>query len=245
MNFPWIICLSSDDAAAVAGLRLTPGLEIAEADGKVWLRGPATNDSLSTALQRLPALARYEVKGNRLRNLDSRIPSDMLPTLAWQPLKTCMLVERPPEQIVSDNCSRLPAVRIQLIRSTEEREPNLLLTSLGEWHDFAISAPELRLRPLRFAVNAEALVLVQGEPLPPLPGRRFVVQGNVAVPAGFSWQPAVSPAVLARLLGAREDELALLYEDGTYCRLLAEQFVAATRAAVRATMAEMEAAHER
>jgi len=88
-------------------------------------------------------------------------------------------------------------------------------------------------------------VLVQGEPLPPLPGRRFVVQGNVAVPAGFSWQPAVSPAVLARLLGAREDELALLYEDGTYCRLLAEQFVAATRAAVRATMAEMEAAHER
>lgn len=236
--------MASEDAAAVAGLRLTPGLEVAEVDGKVWLRGPAAGESLAAALQRLPALARYEVKGNRLRNLDSRIPSDTLPTTTWQPLKAWIQVERPFSQTISEHSPDFSAAPIQLVRSTEEREPNLLLTSLDDWHGFAISASELRLRPLRFAVNAESLVLVQGEPLPPLPGRRFVVDGNVAVPAGFTWQPTVSPAVLARLLGAREDELALLYEDGTCCRLLAEQFVGATRAAVRTTAAEMEGAHE-
>jgi len=238
MNFPWVICLASEDAAAVAGLRLASGVEVAESDGRVWLRGPAASQSLGATLQQLPALARYEVKGNRLRKLESRIPSDALPSLSWQPLKTWLQVERPCEQTVSANRPGFSAVRIRLVRSTEEREPNLLLTSLDGWHEFAISAPEIRLRPLRFAVNADARVLIQGEPLPPLQGRQFVVEANVAVPAGFTWQPAVSSAVLARLLGAREGELAVLYEDGTCVRLQAEQFVSASRAAVRATAEE-------
>jgi hypothetical protein len=238
MNFPWVICLASEDAAAIAGLRLTSGVEIAETDGNVWLRGPAANQSLAATLQQLPALARYEVKGNRLRKLESRIPSDALPSLSWQPLRTWMQVERPRAQAVSENRPEFSAVRIRLVRSTEEREPNLLLTSLDDWHEFAISAPEIRLRPLRFAVNTDARVLIQGEPLPPLQGRKFVVEANVAVPAGFTWRPAVSSAVLSRLLGARASELAMLYEDGTCVRLPSEQFVAATRAAVRTTAEE-------
>ena len=240
MNFPWVICLASEDAASMAGLRLTSGIEVAEADRKIWLRGPAAGDSIAAPLQRLPALARYEVKGNRLRDLGCCIPSQVLPPLAWQGLKTWMQVERPHQQTVSEIKPELSPAPVRLVRSTEEREPTLLLTSLQDWHEFAISAPEVRLKPLRFAVNEEARVLVQGEPLPPLPGPRFVVEGNVAAPAGFTWRPAVGSAVLARLLGARDQELALLYEDGTCCRVQTEQFVAASRAAVRATVAEFE-----
>jgi hypothetical protein len=246
MNFPWVICLAREDASAVAGLRLTTGIEVAEADGRIWLRGPAATESLAAALQRLPALARYEAfGGHRLRKLECSIPSDVLPPLNWQPIKVWMQVEQPDEHAVFRNKPHISSIGIRLVRSTEEHEPDLLLTTLQDWSEFALSAAGVRLGPLQFAVNETQQVLVRGQPLPPLRGRRFVAQGNIAAPAGFAWQPAVSSAVLVRLLGISENDLALFYEDGTFGRVQAEQFVPASRAAVRETVFELEAERER
>jgi hypothetical protein len=84
-------------------------------------------------------------------------------------------------------------------------------------------------------VDNNGCVLVQGSPVPPLPGKRFVVHGNIAVPAGFAWMPAVSTSVLLRLFGGAESSLILWEEQGRFTRLSAEQFVPVTRAAVKAT----------
>jgi hypothetical protein len=155
-----------------------------------------------------------------------------------------MPVEHPREHAVCERKLTFPVTQLRLVRSTEEREPGLLLTTLEDWIGFALSAPEVRLRPLQFAMNETGQVLVRGEPLPPLRGRRFVAHGNIAAPAGFAWQPAVSATVLARLLAVGDNDLALLYEDGTFCRVQAEQFVQASRAAVRETMSEVETKRE-
>ncbi|MFO1513670.1 MAG: hypothetical protein U1F83_12255 [Verrucomicrobiota bacterium] len=122
--------------------------------------------------------------------------------------------------------------RLRLVRSGEECESELLLTTLAEFKPFAMycaGAPGLQ-----FAVQA---LLVRGTPLPPLPGgRRFALhQGVAAVPAGFAWRPTVSAEVLARRFGVTGDALVLWNEDGTITRLHGEQFVPATRGAARAT----------
>jgi hypothetical protein len=117
----------------------------------------------------------------------------------------------------------------------EERPIALLVTSLAEWREFALHAPEIRLRQLRFAVDEAGNVVVRGKPLPPLPGGQFVLRGNVAIQAGFALEPAVSADVLSRRLGLATDALALFHEDGTFSRIEAEQFVPATRSAVRET----------
>jgi hypothetical protein len=121
------------------------------------------------------------------------------------------------------------------VRSGEEREPSLLLTNLEEFNGFAVTAAQVRLERLQFAADDQGRVLVRGEPLPPLPGRRFVLHGSVAVPAGLAWHPAVSAEVLARRFGVSVDALVVWNEDGTITRLHAEQFVPATRSAARMT----------
>jgi hypothetical protein len=131
--------------------------------------------------------------------------------------------------------NRPAAIPLRLVRSTLEREPELLLTGLEEFKEFATAAAQVRLDRLQFAANAEGSVIVRGRPLPPLPGRRFVLHAGVAVPAGFAWEPAVSAEALARRFGVSGDAVVLWAEDGTIARLQGEQFVPVSRSAIRAT----------
>ena len=234
MPVQWVICLAPADAGSLAPLRLSRGIEVAEKEPFIWVRG-ANNEKLERLVRALPAVARYEIiAGNRLRNLESRIPSETLPALNWQPLSTWLRVQMPATNPVAVTPT-LPSISLQIVRSAQEHPIALLMTTLDEWREFALNAPEIRLRQLRFAVDADGNVVIRGKPLPPLPGRQFVLHGNVAVQAGFNWEPAVSADVLSRRLGVSSDALAIFHEDGTFSRIEAEQFVPATRSAVRET----------
>src|SRR5436190_22518567 len=92
----WVIRLAVTDAASLAPLRLTRGIEVAEKEPFIWVRGPSGDEKIERLLRALPAAARYEVTaGNRLRNLESRIPAETLPALNWQPVNTWLRVQMP------------------------------------------------------------------------------------------------------------------------------------------------------
>jgi hypothetical protein len=217
----------------LAGLRLVPGLEVGEAAEMIWLRGNRGDEQLERKLAALPARGRYErIAPNQLRPVDERIPSRRMPEIHWRPLQAWLQVETPFSALPADGPRRASLV---LERSSEEREAGLLLTRLEELTRFAASAAKVRLDRLQFAATRDGEALARGTPLPPVPGRRFVLRGRVAVPAGFSWRPAVSVDVLERVLGVSGDALLLWNEDGTVIRLLGEQFVPLTRGALAAT----------
>jgi hypothetical protein len=251
MSVQWVICLAPADAASLAPLRLTRGIEVAEKEPFIWVRGASNDEKLERLLRALPAVVRYEVTGgNRLRNLESRIPSETLPALNWQPVSTWLQVQMPLTPTLGEREKSLHSHHIRegdeerrnlgsvlprIVRSAEEQPIELLVTTVDEWREFAINAAEVRLRHLRFAADAQGNVVLRGKPLPPLLGRQFALHGNIAVQAGFRWEPAVTTEVLSRRLGLSADALALFHEDGTFSRIEAEQFVPATRSAVRET----------
>jgi hypothetical protein len=249
MNFPWAISIAREDAPALARLRLRQGLEIGETEKQLWLRGKAVDEHLDRALMRLPATARYEwLSDDRLRRLESRISSATMPALDWAPLSEWIRTEVGAAALPA----RIPGgVRLEIVRSFDERPAELLLTQFSQWHRFVLEAPEVRLRPLSFAMNADGQVLVGGTPSPPLPGQPFVLwrspsdsgSGGIALPAGFKWCPEVSVEVVLRRLGFPPDSLALCcarrdsssHAVLTFTRIHTDQFVPASRSAVRAT----------
>lgn len=238
MKFPWAIYIAKEDRATLAGLRLVQGIEVGERADEIWLRGKPIADSLQSKLAGLPALERFEwLVSNRLRRVDQRVPSRALPQLSWQPIATWSEVRLPLAAFPAD----LPAkIAARLVRSSEEKQPHLVLTSIDEFNRFCATAAAIRLKPLRFAANADGEVLILGQPLPPLKGRRFVLHGRIAVPAGFSWQPAVSVQILERSWSVAGDAMIVWDEDGTITRLHSEQFIPATRSAVRASAGALE-----
>ena len=233
MNFPWAICIALEDAASLAPLRQIAGVEVGEAGDAIWLRGKQGDEKLHAKLSALPARARYEwLDSNDLRQIDRRIPSDRLPTLRWQPLDTWLQVQIPVAALAGEQPNPVP---LRLVRSACEQEPDVLLADLDDMVRFASMAARVRLERLHFAANENGQVLVRGRPLPSVPGRRFVLHAGVAVPAGFSWEPRVSSAVLARRFAVSDDALVVWNEDESVTRLHSEQFVPLSRSALRAT----------
>jgi hypothetical protein len=233
VNAPWAICIAREDAASLTGLRLVAGIEVGLTNDTIWLRGSRCDEQLQAKLSALPARARYEWLGsNQLRQIDERIPGNRLPALQWQTLNSWLLIEMPSAAIPAEPPSSVP---LRLIRSTDEQEPELLLTRFDELARFVSLAAEVRLAGLQFSASSDGAVLVRGHPLPPVSGRRFVLHGGVAVPAGFSWEPRVSPEVLIRRFSVSGDALVLWNENNAITRLHSEQFVPLSRGALRAT----------
>ena len=88
-----------------------------------------------------------------------------------------------------------------LVRTDREQDASLLLTQFDLWAAYSIEAPQVRLDRWRFAVAADGRVAVHVHPLPPLPGQRWVEQEGIAVPAGWTWAPAVEAELLRQVFG--------------------------------------------
>jgi hypothetical protein len=236
MNPVWAVRLPIDSARAAAGVRLEPQIEVLETSDAIWLRGDSADERLNRLLWQLPGARRFDVlPGGELRPLGSRLPSGQLPTGAWARLKTWAQIELPTAAFAAVASTRAP---LTLVRCPGEGEANVLLTTLSAWAAYGDTAPQVRLARLRFAVSAEGAVVVHGQPLPPLPGERYCERSGVAVPCGWGWSPAVEPELLRDAWKLRPHDLALVSTDGTWDHLRGDQFVRATRSAIRETAAD-------
>jgi hypothetical protein len=224
--------LAPADAAWLGRWRATSGLEACESGGFVWVRGPHSAD-----WDRLPALARYTADtSGRLTPLGRRTPTARLPGGPWLPLAEFLRV-RPP-------ASALPAlgaapIAWTLVPSGEFRAPDLLLAPFDDFLRWGLSAPAVRLRPLRFAVSDDRRACISGRPLPALRGEGWSVQDGVALPAGWSLPPGFTSRLVVSTLKLQSGDIALIHPDATAEHLPAEAFIETTRSALRATAANL------
>ncbi|WP_254514001.1 hypothetical protein [Anatilimnocola floriformis] len=234
-NAGWAASLPLTAVAGLASLRFLSGAEALVVGEQVWLRGEALNDADELRLRQTPGLERFDIRErDELFSTGSLLPCGRLPTGAWRKLRDFIQPEQPPLRIVSGTW---PQLTLSLVRDTVQRETTALLTSLRDWEQYALSAAQVRLNPLKFAMNGDNQVLIVGSPLPPLTGQRFWEEKGIFTAAGWHWSPAVEVAIIRRVLQLGDHDLALWYADGRWELIRQDDFVAARRAAVRATAA--------
>ncbi len=229
----WAIQLRSADPNPLAILWRVAGIEALSQADHIWLRGTSTDDTTTRLLQCLPCVARYEIlTDGALRQLGHRVPLGYLPEGQWRSLDQFLNVTLPVACLAARQHARVP---VKLVRSNKVCEPNVLVTDLKSWVDYARTAPQVRLRNCQFAVAADGRVLVYGTPLPPLAGVRAVAQAGLVVPCGWTWSPAIDAKLMAQAWGVEEGDLWLLWPGMPVEEIRSDQLVAATRSAVQQT----------
>jgi hypothetical protein len=229
----WAASIPRSAAAGLGPLRFLAGAEACFADELIWLRGNELSDADELRVRQLPGAERFQVnEAQELIPPGALLPVGKLPAGDWQKLISFIVPELPPPRIVAGS---LPRLSLTLVRDAEQRDVAALLTSFERWREYALQAPQVRLSPLQFAASSAGNVLIVGTPLPPISGTFFTEASGIYVAAGWHWSPAVSAAVVRRALQLQPDDLALWHATGHWELICRTDFVAARRAAVRAT----------
>lgn len=230
-----LLVLAAHDLAALGAVRPVPGLQVAADGDQLWLRGLPATGELLLAVRALPATAAYTLdEQNRLFPTGHLTPTGRLPALNWQPIRAFLPLEIPTAALPAQAA---PTYQVRLVPSARAAAGAALLTTLDAWLTYAESAPEIRLCGLRFAVSAEARVLLLGTPLPPLAGQEQWLTDGLLLPAGFDFEAPFLAPLLARQLNATGEDLLLFATNGSWERVPQAQLLPATRGAVRRTAA--------
>lgn len=233
MTPAWALQLPLRAAGQLGRLRCVPGLEVGRPAGdELWLRGDDLTVARCPEVQSLPAVSRYEVDHDlRLIPVGKRLPVGTLPDTTWASLLQWLEAE-PPRSKLSGRITR--KVTLTLVRSGEESPPNLLVTDVDSVRAWAEWAPCGRLARLSVALDLRRRwVAIRGTPLPPLPGRRYILEGRIALPAGYGFAYPISTSEAAGVLGLGDAQQAVFEADGTWSLLPDDVFVAATRGTLR------------
>src|SRR5690606_24019845 len=142
-----------------------------------------------------------------------RLPAGRLPPGRWTPLAAWL---RPRAQAAAPAALSTTRATLTLRRAPDPGlAPTVLRVDAGAFARWARGAPQVRLARLEVAARADRPeVIARGDPLPPLPGERFVVREGVGVPVGWAVAPALDPATLRAVLGVDDDDLALVGSNG-------------------------------
>jgi hypothetical protein len=236
----WAVCLENADTASVRSLWRLPHVEVCAQPGTLWLRGLKLDETGQRHLRTLPGARCFTVMPDgQLLPPGSLVPRGRLPEASWTPLKRWLKVALPVPALAGRFAQ---SVRLHLVRASEDQnrhelgmelEPSVLLTSIERWAQYALDAPQARLDRWLFALCKDGRVLVRGSPLPPIRGRLMTEEDGIFIPAGWTWSPAAPAAVVRRVFGLRAGEMALWLADDAWERLIAADFKAAARSAVR------------
>ncbi len=229
----WAARMPAEDGASLAHLRAWPRLEVATVGGLLWLRGDQLDESLELELCKVSGLERYLLDDDLLVPSGCRVPTMRLPDTTWELLSTWLQPTLPralpPTMVISKTV-------VRVVASTQIRVAAGLLTDLRSFHDWVVSAPQLRFQGLAFACGDDGRVLVRGTPVPPVEGTPLWIEADIAVPCGYCLDPQVPAASLLPLLAQPSTAgLHLLNEDGSREWIPEDAFVHVSRSAVRAT----------
>jgi hypothetical protein len=236
MSDRWAASVPLDRSTEAVRLWNRTGVEVCEKCNRLWLRGTTWDDALDYVFRTMLGSERYSLDGEGLITPIGRsLPVAKLPEGHWTPLTQWFQLALPPRRLAArpSDC-----VAITLEPSETPREANLLIVSLATWVAYVDSAPAVRLMQWSFSVCEDRRVVVRGLPLPPLPGSLFVEHEGIAVPAGCRWSPPLSAKILREAYNLDASDVVLLSPDGTCEKIRGDDFVSATRSAVRLTAKE-------
>ncbi len=229
------------EAGTLGKLRLRP-VQVRQDAGLIWLRGAQLDDELAGILRSLPGALRFSVLSDgQLQPDGHRLPKGHLPPGPWVALQEWLKPELPPSASAKVAMAHVPLglEKISCFPANvpeNVREPALLTTAVSVWGAYGKNAPQVRLDRWTVAVSENGDALVRGKPLPPIPGTQYVEWDHIAVPLGWWWTPAVEAALVRRILALPENVLALFATDGSWQSVPQDEFVRATRAAIRASV---------
>lgn len=245
MDFSWAASIPKTSAPFLVPMKRFSNVRVAEVDDYIWLQGEPVSQKerldVEECLRRISGALRFDRRRDgQLVPSGMTLPSSRLPQLTeggWAFLTDWITFGLPESALPGtvDNLAEIEIVRRNSSYANQTQQPTILVCRIQEFVAWADNASAHRVGRLSFACNHQGVVIVRGKPLPLLPGKTFVDYEQVAIETGCSWWPVFSIDTLKGILRLGDSQLLLCQPGEKFQSIELNDFVAATRAGIRAT----------
>jgi hypothetical protein len=238
----------AEDLASLADLRGRAQMRVTLAAGRAWIWWQAdsdvTPDLVARRIMPLEGAELFTRRGGQWYRLGERLPAFGIPSgalVAGVSLDRIVIPAKISAERPVGNLPERLAVRVVPYDSRQNRPATAMRSSIAELAAWADWATSYRLSCLRGAWRvacrgedgpSEALVLGDPGTLPLLPGSTRFWGGDLLVPLGFRVDPELPAPAIRHIVGAGQDELVLMDENG-HELIAREAFKPLTRTGIR------------
>lgn len=209
----YYLCIPESAKNQLANIRHWGHLKLGNEQGQVWVKGFAETEIQSIEVLSIPYKVLYREEGAKLYKLNSRLPDRNIPSLLWTGIDRAIPIDLP--SFNHNFFGIADKVDIALVFSEQERPVVAQMVALDLLRDYLISAPQVRLNPIKWLiVGTEALLI--GTPELPLNGHAYWRQDSFLVPAGLELSPSILVPSLKKRLNPDGEYWTLLKEDGSF-----------------------------
>lgn len=216
-------------AAALGPVRHRGEVRIFPAGEWLWVRWPAGFADVVRCLLPVPGVLFLVPRGGAWFPFGSRLPTaDRPPDGDGLPVAAVLAPAKFTPLEPGDVTAPVP---LRLILGGEPRPAAALAcrpADLAAWADGATTAELAAVT----AARAGGRIVLRGAKLPAVPGATRYWGGDVLVPLGFRPEPDLRPAVIHAAVGAANDDIVLLGEEGAEL-IPRASFAPVTRAGLR------------
>lgn len=222
---------------SLATWRTDSRFEVAVCSDHVWLR--SDSDDARLLMQQWPGLVFREEEG-LLYELFSPLAKKVLPNgLIWQPLQDWWKLRVAGGLLPSPLDQK---VRPCLVRTSIVHSSSAMRTHIDCLYQYAMQVVSARLQPFRFACSIDGDVWIEGTKQIPIAGEAYVVDGCIAIPIGYGWEPAIESDEVARVIGVGKTMRAVFSSQGSWEIIPTESMIQMNRSSVKATYESYQAA---
>jgi hypothetical protein len=204
--------LPSEALPLLAPLRCEPGLQVAVAAGRLWLRFEPGNERILRGVLPLHGVVLFACRDGTWRRFNQSLPAFDFPTDPhFEPLYQVLFPAPVLPLALGD--SAVVSCPLEMKPDGRPRPTTAMLCSTAVLAAWADSAPAAQIERLHGARH-EKRILVLGDRLPMLDGGERFWGKLVLAPLGFCPDPDLPEAALREAAGAAADELLMFRRVG-------------------------------
>jgi len=180
----------------------------------VWVKGFNHQQINSLEVKSMPYKTVYYGKNGELFFKNSLLPDRIIPSLIWTSIARALPVELPHLNHNYFDIER--KISTKLIPSEKEAKAVAILTKIDTLRAYITSAPDVRLKPLKWVIVNGDSVLIMGLPMLPIKGETYWLHENMLIPTGYDFDPTIIKTDLNELLNPSQRLVIVWNQDSSY-----------------------------
>ncbi|MFY7963957.1 MAG: hypothetical protein ACOVO1_03585 [Chitinophagaceae bacterium] len=210
----YFLVIDINNKTDLANIRQWNNLKIAFDVGTIWVKDFSYAQIHSIEVKSIPYKTVYYAKDGKLYLLNSLLPNKNIPSLLWTPIERAL-----PIQLPSFNHNYFginEQVEINIIPSIVEENSVALIVLLKDLKNYIYTAPNVRLKKIKWCILNNDKALLLGIPFLPIKGNAYWQRSDFLLPAGFDFDMFILSDFLNKKLNPNKQDWIIWNTEGSY-----------------------------